>query len=494
MPAETQWDARLGTVLEGAYRITRLLGEGGMGAVYEAIQLRLNKRVAIKLMARQLTANQDALARFRREAEITSRLGHPHLVNVVDFGASEAGEPYLVMEYLDGEDLDQRLGRRGSLSIDLAVHITKQTASALAAAHAQGVVHRDLKPANIFLVNVPGELEFVKVLDFGISKVKAAGARLTNASIALGTPNYMSPEQAAGRADDIDHPVDQWALACITWEMLCGRTPFVADDITALFFQVMNLQPQSILPSVPGLSPEAELVLLRALSKSHKDRFPSIRDFAHAFEAAALGRSADLTPSPISVSPASHSAGAHPAVGTPRSVPAVTEGKKRTPKQLTTFSRTAGEMTDEIPKQAWPRRGLSPVYAAAALLAALVVAGAIFLLRPTPPHVAPAALPARPSVVTLPPVEPIPELVPPPQAGTAAKALEPLGKSASSRPKSRRPHPGAAEDPFEAGATGNRQTTGKPAAPPPDLFHRNDTGRPAVPSQPKAKRTIIKEL
>ena len=415
-------------------------------------------------------------------------------MNVVDFGASEAGEPYLVMEYLDGEDLDQRLGRRGSLSIDLAVHITKQTASALAAAHAQGVVHRDLKPANIFLVNVPGELEFVKVLDFGISKVKAAGARLTNASIALGTPNYMSPEQAAGRSDEIDHPVDQWALACIAWEMLSGRTPFVADDITALFFQVMNLQPQSILPSVPGLPPEAELVLLRALSKSHKDRFPSIRDFAHAFEAAALGRTADLTPSPILVSPASNSAGASAFVGTPQSVPAVTEGRKRTPKQLTTFSRTAGEMTDEIPKQVWPRGDLRPLYGVAALVAALVVAGGIFLLRPAPPSVVPVAVPVRPSVVTLPPVDPIPEPIPPPRAGTAAKALEPLGKSAPSRPKPRRTHPGASEDPFESGAPGNRQTTIKSAAPQPDQFHRNDMGRPAAPSQPKAKRTIIKEL
>ncbi len=186
MPAETQWDTRLGSVLEGAYRITRVIGEGGMGAVYEAIQLRLNKRVAVKLMARQLTANQDALARFRREAAITSRLGHPNLVNVIDFGASQAGEPYLVMEYLDGEDLDQRLRRRGTVPVELAVHITKQTASALGAAHAQGIVHRDLKPANIFLVNVPGELEFVKVLDFGISKVKAAGSQAHQACRRLG--------------------------------------------------------------------------------------------------------------------------------------------------------------------------------------------------------------------------------------------------------------------------------------------------------------------
>ena len=494
MPAETQWDARLGTVLEGAYRITRLIGEGGMGAVYEAIQLRLNKRVAIKLMARQLTANQDALARFRREAEITSRLGHPHLVNVIDFGASEAGEPYLVMEYLEGEDLDQRLGRRGSLPVDLAVHITKQTASALAAAHAQGVVHRDLKPANVFLLHVPGELDFVKVLDFGISKVKAAGTRLTNASIALGTPNYMSPEQASGRTDEIDHEVDQWALACIAWDMLSGHTPFVADDVSALFYQVMNLQPQSILLRVPGLAPEAEQVLLRALSKSPKDRFPSIREFAYAFETAALGRSGDLTPAPVSIPRVSPSGGGLAAVAPTQAAPIVSKGKQRTPKQVTTFSRTAGELTDEIPRKHWSRLGLRPIYAMAVLAAAVVIMGAIFLLRPRPTTIVPVAAPVRPSVVTLPSLEPPSEPISQPQPVAAPKPAESLGKSAVGRSKSRKAQLGEVEDPFEPGGSGAKMKNSKAALPPPDLFHRNDTGRPAGPSQPKAKRTIIKEL
>jgi serine/threonine-protein kinase len=498
MPTETQWDTRLGTVLEGAYRITRLIGEGGMGAVYEAIQLRLNKRVAIKLMARQLTANQDALTRFRREAEITSRLGHPNLVNVIDFGASEAGEPYLVMEYLEGEDLDHRLGRRGSLPIDLAVHITKQTASALAAAHAQGVVHRDLKPANIFLLNVPGELEFVKVLDFGISKVKAAGVKLTKVAVALGTPNYMSPEQAAGKTDEIDHPVDQWALSCIAWEMLSGHTPFVADDVTALFYQVMNLQPQSLLLRVPGLAPEAEVVLLRALSKSPKDRFPSIREFAHAFESTALGRPVDLTPMPVSLSLFSMSSGN---AGLDLTVPAETaaEGKKRTPKQLTTFSRTAGEMTDEIPRKSWPR--LRPVYAVAVMVVALGVIGGIFLLRPHQPSPVTAASPVRPSVVTLPSLSPPPDPVLPTPPGVTAKATESSTKAGESsvkptgsKAKSKKPRLGESQDPFESGAYSDKQKN-KEKAPslPPDLFHRNDTS-PASPLKSQVKRTIIKDL
>jgi serine/threonine-protein kinase len=207
-------DALVGTVLEGAYHITRLVGEGGMGAVYEAVQLRLNKRVAIKLMSRDLAANREALARFHREAEITSHLGHPHLVTVIDFGTAESGEPYLVMEYLDGEDLDHRLRRVGRMPIEGVVHVVRQVASALNAAHDQGVVHRDLKPGNVFLVQIPGEPDFVKVLDFGISKMKAARTQLTSASAVMGTPNYMSPEQATGMIDDIDHRTDQWALAC----------------------------------------------------------------------------------------------------------------------------------------------------------------------------------------------------------------------------------------------------------------------------------------
>jgi serine/threonine-protein kinase len=493
MPAETQWDARLGTVLEGAYRITRLIGEGGMGAVYEAIQLRLNKRVAIKLMARQLTANQDALARFRREAEITSRLGHPNLVNVIDFGASEAGEPYLVMEYLEGEDLDQRLGRRGTVPIDLAVHITKQTASALGAAHAQGIVHRDLKPANVFLLHVPGELEFVKVLDFGISKVKAAGVKLTKAAVALGTPNYMSPEQAAGKTDEIDHPVDQWALACIAWEMLCGHTPFVADDVSALFYQVMNLQPQSLLLRVPGLAPEAELVLLRALSKSPKERFPSIREFAHAFETAALGRPADLTPMPISLS-RPLSLGGDVAANPELPAPIAADGKERTPRQLTTFSRTAGEMTDEIPRNKWSRFGLRPVHALAVLADILLLVGGIFLFRPRSPAVVPVAVPVRPSVVTLPAVSPPSEPGPVPPVEATPKPAESAAKTTGAKARSKKTQYGEGVDPFESGASADKHKKVKGSTQPPDLFHRNDTGRPASPLQPKAKRTIIKEL
>lgn len=299
MVAERESDQLAGVVLGGAYRLVGRIGEGGMGAVYEAHHLRLRKRVAVKLMNRALASNEEALARFHREASVASHLGHPNLVNIIDFGKSEEGEPYLVMEYLDGEDLDRRIRRAGSISLQSAVQITRQVASALAVVHAKGIVHRDLKPANVFLVQVPGEPDFIKVLDFGVSKIKAARTKLTRASTMVGTPEYMSPEQASGLVDEIDHRADQWALACIAWEMLSGRAPFTADDANALFYQVINLPPQSLSKQVSDLPPGVEPVLLRALSKRPADRYPSIKEFARAFATVALGKWAEMTPAPV---------------------------------------------------------------------------------------------------------------------------------------------------------------------------------------------------
>jgi serine/threonine protein kinase len=309
-----------GATLEGAYRLVRLIGQGGMGAVYEAVQLRLNKRVAIKIMSREQTTNMVTLARFHREAEITSQLGHPHLINVMDFGTSESGEPYLVMEMLDGEDLDTRLQKVGRLPLETMVRITRQSASALGAAHAQDVVHRDMKPANIFLLQVPGETEFVKVLDFGISKMKAARAKLTRASAVVGTPIYMSPEQTRGDADNTDHRADQWALACIAWEMLSGYPPFLSDDVNALFLQINRVDPPPLARHVSDLVPGVESVLRKALSKRVVDRYPSIREFAHALEDAAFDRPVELTlPPEILSTPTSAEASSGKAVADPAS-------------------------------------------------------------------------------------------------------------------------------------------------------------------------------
>ena len=222
----------VGTTLANAYRIVRLMGEGAMAGITEARQLRLDKRVAIKVLARELAANGEALLRFHREAEITSSLGHPHIITVFDFGSTDGGQPVSGDGVPRGRGPREPAGPREQAAGAGGHPITKQVAAALAETHAKGIVHRDLKPANLFLSRIQGE-DFAKVLDFGISKVRAASTSLTNASTLMGTPMYMAPEQAKG-ASELDHWTDQWALACIAYEMLTGRPPFVGDDTAAL--------------------------------------------------------------------------------------------------------------------------------------------------------------------------------------------------------------------------------------------------------------------
>ena len=373
-------DGLVGTVLQDSYRVSRMIGRGGMGAVYEGTQLRLNKRVAIKVLARELSSNQEALARFRREAEVTSQLGHPHIVQVNDFGTTSSGEPYLVMEFLDGEDLDQRIRRARYLPLAATTNIIKQIASALSSTHARGIVHRDLKPANIFLMEVEGETDFVKIVDFGISKVRAESLRLTGASAVIGTPNYMSPEQAAGQIEAVDHRTDQWSLACIAYEMLSGRGPFLGETIHSLLYQVINQEPPRLTALNPSLPVEIEKIVARGMAKQKADRFPTTNAFARAFIAAAAGPGASMT---VSATPAQ--AAPAPAHLSP------TAGSLSLP-QPTTLSRTASELVSTLSKL---RAGLTSKWGIAGGVAMLAIA-AIVLTRPrSSPQATVASAPTR---------------------------------------------------------------------------------------------------
>jgi hypothetical protein len=399
-------DALVGAVLDGSYRIEGMLGEGGMGAVYHATQLRLDKAVAIKVMARELSAAPEALARFHREALVTSNLGHPNIVQVFDLGTAPGGEPFLVMELLAGEDLEHRVRREGRLPPAAVLHIVKQVGAALMATHGKGIVHRDLKPANIYLLEAAGAGDFVKVLDFGISKVRSATTKLTRTASIMGTPGYMSPEQAKGRVEDIDEKTDQWSLACIVWECLSGEPPFQGDSPLSTLFQVVNEPPPPLLPKVPGLHPKVEDVLLRALCKKKDDRFASVSDFVVALEEAVTG-SASAVSQTVRLSQT-----------------AVDAGPAARPIRPTTFTRTAGELDDadllRPRSRAW-------IWAAAGV-AALLVVGAILFLRPSPaPQPAPVASPpAAPAPEPPPAPEPV-QVVPaaePPPAPPAAEAAE----------------------------------------------------------------------
>jgi serine/threonine protein kinase len=274
-----------GMVLDGAYQLTRLVFAGGMSIVFEALQLKLQRRVAVKLMAADVADNPEALARFRREVKITARLAHPHIVQLLDFGTTPGGQAYLVTEYLEGEDLEQRLLRVGRLPLEDTVRIVGQIAGALGAVHAKGIIHRDLKPGNVLLLSVDGVPDFPKLLDFGISKVLTSSTQLTRPFSVLGTPEYMSPEQASGRTAAVDHRADQWSLAGTVWRMLSGRPPFIGASLEDLLRQIIHDQPPPL--QAGPASAELDRVLRKALAKRPADRFATVAAFTRALQAAA---------------------------------------------------------------------------------------------------------------------------------------------------------------------------------------------------------------
>jgi len=278
----------IGIVLQGTYRILRPLAEGGCGEVYLAAHTRLPGRFAIKLLHRSLVRDNDALTRFRQEAEITSSLRHPHIVQVFDFNVTDSGVPYLVMELLEGKLLSQRVTSAGPLDPPVAADIIDQTASALHAAHSRGIVHRDLKPENIMLLSGAGVADFVKVLDFGISQASWR-PRLTEGERVAGTPQYMSPEQACGLREQIDHRSDQFSLAAIAYTLVTGREPFRGENPIAVLYEVVHTDPVPPSQIVPALSAEIDAVILRGLAKQSADRYPDVLAFAAALRAAIQG-------------------------------------------------------------------------------------------------------------------------------------------------------------------------------------------------------------
>jgi serine/threonine-protein kinase len=290
------------TVLDGTYRIVRPLAQGGMGEVYLAAHERLPGYFAVKALQAELAYHPESQTRFRREAEILAGIRHPNVVQVVDFNISTTGVPYLVLEYIDGPDLasDLRDGRR--LAPIEVMSIVRQVASALAAAHAVGVVHRDLKPENIVMVPAPGQAPVVKVIDFGIS-ISGVSPRITTDSRVMGTPEFMSPEQALGRREEIDARSDQFALAALTHTLLAGHPPFRGDTPLATLSAIVHGQPEPLVGQVQWLADEVQWVLRKGMARVRDDRYASVLEFADALEGA-LGRSGalgDLTPTALAV-------------------------------------------------------------------------------------------------------------------------------------------------------------------------------------------------
>ncbi|UJR80806.1 serine/threonine-protein kinase [Sandaracinus amylolyticus] len=327
-------DPIVGRVLSGTYRIEARLGAGGMGAVYAARHVRTGKAYAVKVLLPEIAARTSALDRFRREAHALAALGHAHIVAIHDFDQTPEGIAFLVMDRLEGEDLAARL-RRGPLAHDVALSIADQIASGLEAAHGIGLVHRDLKPANVFLAHVPGAGERAVLLDFGLAKSLAedpVGA-ITSTGVVMGTPHYMSPEQAQGAA--LDARTDLWSLGVILHEMLSGRPPFEGATMASLFVQILTHPTPSLRARGVVVGDALESLLQRALAKSPSERFPDATTFRRALHAIGSGAHV-MVPPTMGATPATR---ATPAGITPMGNAFATTGTGREPSSARASSR-----------------------------------------------------------------------------------------------------------------------------------------------------------
>src|SRR5262249_53217078 len=272
-----------GDTIEGKYRIVRLLGEGGMGAVYEGENVRIHRKVAIKVLHAAVAAKADVVQRFEREAQAAGRIGSEHIVEVLDLGNLPEGDRFMVMEFLEGESLGDRIKRKKRMTPHEVAHVLHQLLEGLSAAHAAGIIHRDLKPDNVYLVaNKSGQQDFVKVLDFGVSKFNALDSEMsmTRTGAVMGTPFYMSPEQARG--GKVDARSDLYAVGVVVYQAVTGRVPFHAETFNELMFKIALESPEPPELVAPGLDPSFSALISRAMVRDPAGRVPSAEEFQAA--------------------------------------------------------------------------------------------------------------------------------------------------------------------------------------------------------------------
>jgi len=278
------------TVIEGKLRIEKLIGEGGMGVIYESVHLEIGRRFAVKFLNPALGQSKDAYNRFRREAKAAAIVSHKNIVDVVDVGLTADGLPFIVMQYLEGEDLQKRVAGTGSLAIREAAGIIAQALEGLEAVHSAGIIHRDLKPENIFLARQSGGSEIVKILDFGVSKLTASkdlSMETTSSGQLLGTPYYTSPEQAEGKSA-VDHRVDLYSAGVIFYEMITGRLPFSNTAYGKLLLEIASIPVPDPRLFIPDLPDDIRAFVLKSMAKSPLERFQSASEMLAALRALEL--------------------------------------------------------------------------------------------------------------------------------------------------------------------------------------------------------------
>ncbi len=454
-----------GQIIENKYRIIRLIGEGGMGSVYEGENTFIRRRVAIKVLHAH-SVSEETVRRFEREAQAAGCIGSDHILEVLDLGSLANGDRFMVMEYLDGETLGARMSRGRMNPRDVLV-LARQVLVGLHAAHLANIVHRDLKPDNVFILREKaGRADFAKIIDFGISKFNALGGDMgmTRTGAVMGTPYYMSPEQAQG-AQSVDGRSDVYALGVILYEALAGSVPFDGDTFNELLFKIVLSNPRPLSQVAPALDPRLIALVEKAMARDINLRFQSADEMIRALDAQ-LSNSEHGDPQVTAVIPVV----TPPGVGGPSgAVPTAT------PAQPTGNTWTASQA--DIPKHS-----NAPAYVIAAFSVLLLAGGAVAayqkfgaqaapvasahaskpptvgLAAPSAPEPVapkePAAAPApdAPAVVpSTPPSEPEPTVTPsaksvePDPAGNPALAKLPAAPAAAAKPAVARPVPAAAK-------------------------------------------------
>ena len=424
-------------VIAGKYRLESKIGEGGMGSVWRATHLRLDKPVAVKIVSPSHAASLDARWRFQSEARAAAKLQSKNVVHIEDIGELEDGTPFLVMELLSGLSLEQRIARDGPLLLPEAQRVIGQVCRVLSRAHAEGIVHRDIKPENLFLATLKDEDNpVVKVLDFGVAKSASADTSTTQSGALIGTPMYASPEQARARKD-IDGRSDLYSLGLVTYVMLTGRDPFQADSLADLIIQICT----GPLPRLCGAAPHPLPIALeewfgRACARDPGARFPTADAFAEAFAQAAglpqASRPRPLSDGPVLAAPSAADASG-PVALAPRSTRTLAHAET-----LEAHVHAPAVRSSRVP---------ALLLAGAALVG--VAGTGVFLYRPVPVVHVPSSAVTSPSVVasivpdlgassvTLPPLSSAPlPAVPPVVASTTTVAPRPVRTSTAALPPS----------------------------------------------------------
>jgi serine/threonine-protein kinase len=472
-PSHSDLDLRPGQLLEGKYRVERILGAGGMGVVVAAHHMQLDEKVAIKFLHPRAVRDQEAMARFLREARAAVKIKSEHVARVLDVGSLSSGEPFMVMEYLEGTDLAKQIRRTGALPVSQAVDFVLQTCDAIANAHAIGIVHRDLKPANLFCIRASDRSLSIKVLDFGISKLTQEAAMrtpdgvLTSTQAVMGSPHYMSPEQMQS-SKAVDARADIWSLGAILFELLTGRVPFDAATVPELVIKIVT-QPA---PSVRSLSPDVPeglaAIVSRCLEKDRERRYANVGLFARALIEFAPAHARPLIDR---IDRVVRFASAPGVQGNPPPAENTTE-PMGDPLTEAPWGRTSREKNE---KRGTTTRRTVALSAAGVLLVGLV--GALPLIRRA------ASVRHEPTMGSAPTASGIPE----PPLAAAPPSITAVAPSASA---SAAPAPVVSPTPLDSVATTLAPSASTPPPPPPR------PARPVAPAQPppRPKSNVYNEM